>query len=162
VAFLETPNELTNQERTPSMPHYVDGFLLPVPKDQIDLYRQIAEEAGKIWPEHGALEYCECVGDDLDVRDQVPFPRIVETKPDETVVFAWIVFESREHRDQVNAKVMADPRMASMARKARCLSISSAWPTAGSRPLSKSEGRQTRSVVEPRPIRLRRRLDGEP
>jgi uncharacterized protein YbaA (DUF1428 family) len=133
------------------MPHYVDGFLLPVPKDKIDLYRQIAEEAGKIWREHGALEYRECVGDDLDVQDQVPFPRVIETKPDETVVFASIVFESREHRDQVNAKVMADPRMASMGEKGEMPFDSSAWPTAGSRPLSKSEGRRTRSVVEPRP-----------
>ena len=99
------------------MPHYVDGFLLPVPKDKIDLYGQIADEAGKIWREHGALEYRECVGDDLDVKGQVPFPRVIETKPDETVVFAWIVFESREHRDAVNAKVMADPRMASMGEK---------------------------------------------
>ena len=99
------------------MPHYVDGFVLPIPKDKIDLYREIAEEAGKIWRKHGALEYRECVGDDLDVKDQVPFPRIIESKPDETVVFAWIVFESREHRDEVNAKVMADPRLASMAEK---------------------------------------------
>jgi uncharacterized protein YbaA (DUF1428 family) len=89
------------------MPHYVDGFVLPIPKDKIDLYREIAQEASKIWREHGALEYRECVGDDLDVKDQVPFPRIIESKPDETVVFAWIVFESREHRDEVNAKVMA-------------------------------------------------------
>jgi uncharacterized protein YbaA (DUF1428 family) len=68
------------------MPHYVDGFLLPVPKDKIDLYCQIAEEAGKVWREHGALEYRECVGDDLDVKDLLPFPRVIETKPDETVV----------------------------------------------------------------------------
>jgi uncharacterized protein YbaA (DUF1428 family) len=81
------------------MPHYVDGFLLLLPKDKIDRYRQIAEEAGKVWREHGALEYRECVGDDLDVQDQVPFPRVIETKPGETVVFAWIVFESREQRD---------------------------------------------------------------
>jgi uncharacterized protein YbaA (DUF1428 family) len=101
------------------MPHYVDGFLLPVPKDKIDRYRQIAEVAGKIWREHGALEYRECAGDDLDIKDQVPFPRLVETKPEETVVFAWIVFESREHRDQVNAKVMADPRMASIGGEGR-------------------------------------------
>jgi hypothetical protein len=68
------------------MAHYIDGFVLPIAKDKIDRYRQIAEEAGKIWREHGALEYRECVGDDLDVKDQVPFPRIIETKPDETVV----------------------------------------------------------------------------
>ena len=99
------------------MPYYVDGFLLPVPKDKIDFYRQIAVEAGMVWGEHGALVYRVCVGDDMVVKDQVPFPRVIETKPDETVVFAWIVFESREHRDQVNAKVMADPRMASMGEK---------------------------------------------
>ena len=97
------------------MAHYIDGFVLPIPKDKIDRYRQIAEQAGKIWREHGALEYRECVGDDLDVKDQVPFPRIIETNPDETVVFAWIVFESREHRDRVNARVIADARLAGMA-----------------------------------------------
>jgi uncharacterized protein YbaA (DUF1428 family) len=64
------------------MAHYIDGFVLPIAKDKIDRYRQIAEEAGKIWREHGALEYRECVGDDLDVKDQVPFPRIIATKPD--------------------------------------------------------------------------------
>jgi uncharacterized protein YbaA (DUF1428 family) len=96
---------------------YVDGYVLPVRKDKIDLYRQIAEKAGKIWREHGALEYRECVGDDLDVKDLVPFSRIADAKPDETVVFAWIVFESREHRDQVNAKVFADPRLANMGEK---------------------------------------------
>jgi uncharacterized protein YbaA (DUF1428 family) len=105
----------TNQQSRLTMAHYVDGYVLPLPNDKIDLYRQIAEEAGKIWREHGALEYRECVGDDLDVKDQVPFPRMIETKPDETVVFAWIVFESREHRDEVNAKVMKDPRLARMA-----------------------------------------------
>ena len=119
------------------MPHYVDGFLLPVPKDKIDNYRQIAEEAGKVWREHGALEYRECVGDDLDVKDIVQFPRIIETKPDETVVFAWIVFESREHRDQVNAKVMAGPAYGRHGERARCPSISSAWPTADSKRLSR-------------------------
>jgi uncharacterized protein YbaA (DUF1428 family) len=97
------------------MAHYVDGFLLPLPKDKVDHYRQMAEQAGKVWREHGALEYRECIGDDLDVKDQVPFPRLIASKPDETVVFAWIVFESREHRDQVNAKVMSDPRLAGMA-----------------------------------------------
>jgi uncharacterized protein YbaA (DUF1428 family) len=93
------------------MPQYVDGYVLPVPKNQIDTYRQIAEKAGSIWREHGALEYRECVGDDLEVKEMVPFPRMVEIKPDETVVFAWIVFESRAHRDEVNAKVMKDPRL---------------------------------------------------
>jgi uncharacterized protein YbaA (DUF1428 family) len=93
------------------MTKYVDGYVIPVPKHKIDLYRSIAEKAGRIWKEHGALEYRECVGDDLDAKDLVPFPRLAGAQPNETVVFAWIVFESREHRDQVNAKVMADPRL---------------------------------------------------
>jgi uncharacterized protein YbaA (DUF1428 family) len=96
------------------MSHYVDGFVLPVPKDKIDRYRQIAEVACKVWIEHGAIAYHECVGDDLEVKDMVSFPHLAGTRPDETVVFAWIVFKSREHRDEVNARVMADPRMNEM------------------------------------------------
>jgi uncharacterized protein YbaA (DUF1428 family) len=96
------------------MAHYVDGFVIPVPKDKIDQYREIAEKAGKIWREHGALEYREFVGDDLDVKDQVPFPRMAGATAEETVVFSWIVYESREHRDAVNARVMADPRLSEM------------------------------------------------
>jgi uncharacterized protein YbaA (DUF1428 family) len=90
---------------------YVDGFVLPVPKKNLQAYRRIAQKAGKIWREHGALDYKECAGDDLDVKVGVPFPRTVKLKPGETVVFAWIVFTSRAHRDRVNAKVMKDPRM---------------------------------------------------
>jgi uncharacterized protein YbaA (DUF1428 family) len=93
------------------MPHYVDGFVIPIPKDKIETYRQIAEEAGKVWKEHGALEYFECVGEDLEVKDQVPFPRIIGAKSNETVVFSWIVFESRQHRDAINKKVINDPRL---------------------------------------------------
>ena len=96
------------------MSHYVDGFVLPVPKDKVETYRQIAEEAGKIWKEHGALEYYECVGDDLEVTDQVPFTKLAGTTADETVVFSWILFKSREHRDEVNQKVIADPRLRHM------------------------------------------------
>ena len=70
--------------------------------------------AGKVWREHGALEYRECIGDDLDVEMGVPFPRMVKLKPGETVVFSWIVYKSRAHRDRVNAKVMKDPRLAEM------------------------------------------------
>ena len=92
-------------------PKYVDGFVIPLQKYKIDLYRTVAEKACRIWKEHGALEFRECVGDDLDVKDQVPFPQLAGTKPDETVIFSWIVFESRESRDQVNARVMADPRI---------------------------------------------------
>ncbi len=93
---------------------YVDGFVLPVPKKHLDAYRRIAQKAGKIWREHGALEYRECVGDDLEVKFGVPFTRTAKAKPDETVCFSWIVYKSRAHRDRVNAKVMKDPRLAAM------------------------------------------------
>lgn len=88
---------------------YVDGFVLPV-KD-VEAYRRLAQKAGKIWLEHGALEYRECVADDMDVPMGIPFPKRVKLKPGETVVFAWIVYKSRAHRDRVNAKVMKDPRI---------------------------------------------------
>jgi uncharacterized protein YbaA (DUF1428 family) len=96
------------------MTHYIDGFVIPVPKNNIDDYRRIAQTAGEVWRDHGALEYRECVGEDLDVKSQVPFPRLINSTPDETVVFAWIAFESRAHRDEVNAEVMKDPRLAKM------------------------------------------------
>lgn len=94
------------------METYVDGFVIPIPKDKIDEYRRIAEKAGAIWKEHGALEYWECIGDDLEVKDQVPFPMAAKAKPGETVIFSWIVYESRRHRDKVNQAVMNDPRLA--------------------------------------------------
>ncbi len=90
---------------------YVDGFLLPLPKKNVKLYQRIAREAGKIWRKHGALEFRECVGDDLKSKMGMPFSRPVRLKPTETVVFSWIVFKSRAHRDSVNKKVMKDPRM---------------------------------------------------
>jgi len=93
---------------------YVDGYVLPVPKKNVQAYARIAQKAGQIWREHGALEYRECAGDDLDVKMGVSFPRTIKLKPGETVVFAWIVFKSRAHRDRVNAKVMKDPRLAIM------------------------------------------------
>ena len=93
---------------------YVDGFVLPVPKRRLHAYRRMAQKASKIWHEHGALEYRECVGDDLAVKIGMPFPKGIKTKPGETVVFAYIVYKSRMHRDQVNAKVMNDPRIAGM------------------------------------------------
>jgi uncharacterized protein YbaA (DUF1428 family) len=99
------------------MAHYVDGFVLPIPNDKIDLYRSIASEAGKIWREHGALEYRECIAEDMDAKDMVPFPQLAGAKADETVVFAWIVFESRARRDDVNAKVIADPRLRRMMQE---------------------------------------------
>jgi uncharacterized protein YbaA (DUF1428 family) len=93
---------------------YVDGYVLPVPKKKLATYRRIAQKAGKVWRDHGALEYRECAGDDLKVKMGVPFPRTAKAKSGETVVFAWIVFKSRAHRDRVNAKVMKDPRLAKM------------------------------------------------
>lgn len=93
---------------------YVDGFVVPVPEDQIDLYRKIATKAGKIWMEHGALEYRECVVEDGNVEQVIPFAKQMKCKPGETVVLAWIVYKSRAHRDKVNKLVLADPRMADM------------------------------------------------
>jgi len=98
------------------MAHYVDGFVLPVPKKNLGTYRHMARTAGKIWREHGALEFRECVGDDLNVKMGLPFPRGIKTKPSETVVFSWIIYKSRTHRDRVNARVMKDPRFAKMPK----------------------------------------------
>lgn len=92
---------------------YVDGFLLP--KDKIEDYRKIAEMAAKVWLEHGAVAYKECVGEDVEIPGMVAFPQVIEAKAHETVVFAFIVFNSREHRDEVNAKVMADSRLKDMS-----------------------------------------------
>jgi uncharacterized protein YbaA (DUF1428 family) len=96
---------------------YVDGFVIPLPKKNVQAYRRLALKAGKIWREYGALEVRECVGDDLAVKGMVPFSRRIKLKPGETVVFSWIVFKSRAHRDRVNAKVMKDPRLAAMDPK---------------------------------------------
>jgi uncharacterized protein YbaA (DUF1428 family) len=96
------------------MANYVDGYVLPVPRKHLQSYRRIAQKAGKIWREHGALEYRECAGEDLAVKWGVPFPKTIKAKPGETVVFAWVVFKSRAHRDSVNARVMKDPRLAKM------------------------------------------------
>ena len=93
---------------------YVDGYVLPVPKKDLQTYRRMAQKAGKVWREHGALQFCECVGDDLQVKMAASFPRTIKLKKGETVVFSWIVFKSRVHRDSVNAKVMKDPRLAKM------------------------------------------------
>ena len=95
---------------------YVDGFVIPVPKKNVAAYRRIARKAGKVWREMGALEYRECVGDDLDVKFGTPFGKLARAKPGETVFFSWIVYRSRAHRDRVNAKVMKDPRMEAMMK----------------------------------------------
>jgi uncharacterized protein YbaA (DUF1428 family) len=93
---------------------YVDGFVLPVPKKNIDAYRRMARKAGKVWREHGALEYRECVAEDVKPGKVTSFPQSVKVKRGETVVFAWITYKSRAHRDRVNAKVMSDPRLEGM------------------------------------------------
>ena len=96
------------------MARYVDGFVIPLPKKNIGAYRKIANNAGKIWREHGALEYRECVIEDADPAgpmSMITFPKLAKAKKGEAVVFAWIVYKSRAHRDRVNKKVMADPRM---------------------------------------------------
>ena len=95
---------------------YIDGFVIPVPKKGVAEYRKIARRAGKVWKDHGALEYRECVGDDLVVKFGMSFTKLAKTKPNETVIFSWIVYKSRAHRDRVNAKVMKDPRMEKMMK----------------------------------------------
>ena len=99
------------------MGRYVDGFVVPVPKANLEAYRKMAEDAGKVWREHGALEFTECVADDVKPGEVTSSPQSVKLKPDETVVFAWVVYELREHRDRVNEQVMKDPRLANMDLK---------------------------------------------
>jgi uncharacterized protein YbaA (DUF1428 family) len=90
---------------------YVDGFLLAVPKEKLEAYKDLARRAGEVWKDHGALAYVECVADDVPYGEVTSFPRAVQAKDDEIVVFSWIVYESREKRDAINAKVMEDPRL---------------------------------------------------
>jgi len=99
------------------MARYVDGFLLAVPKRKIEKYRSIARRAGRIWKEHGALEYRECVADDLQPKPAAAFLRGVRLKRGEVVFFSWIVYSSRAHRDRVNARVMKDPRILRMGKE---------------------------------------------
>ena len=93
---------------------YVDGYVVPVPKKNLQAYRRMAQKAAKVWRDHGALEYIECVADDVKPGKHTSFPQSVKLKPGETVVFAYIVYKSRAHRDRVNAKVMKDPRIQNM------------------------------------------------
>jgi uncharacterized protein YbaA (DUF1428 family) len=97
------------------MPEYVDGYVIPVPKKSMRAYRRMAQLGAEVWKKHGALAYRECAADDLQTQFGATFPRQLKLKRGETVVFAWIVFKSRAHRDRVNAKAMKDPRLASMA-----------------------------------------------
>jgi uncharacterized protein YbaA (DUF1428 family) len=90
---------------------YVDGFILAVPRDKLDAYKAMAKTAGEVWMEHGATSYVECAGDDVPYGELTSFPRAVQATDDEVVVFSWITYRSREERDAINAKVMADPRL---------------------------------------------------
>ena len=96
------------------MAHYVDGFVVPVPNANLDAYLKMAERAGRIWKEHGALQVWECWGDDVKPGKVTSFPQAVQLKEDETVVFSFIVYNSREERDAINKKVMEDPRLKDM------------------------------------------------
>jgi uncharacterized protein YbaA (DUF1428 family) len=93
------------------MSRYVDGFVVPVPKNNLEAYRKLSELSGKVWKEYGALEFIECIADDVKAGKVTSFPQSVQLKPDETVVFSYIVYESREQRDRINKKVMEDPRI---------------------------------------------------
>ena len=96
------------------MGQYVDGYLLPVPKKNLKAYKVMATKGAKIWREHGALDYRECVGDDLNPGFGLPFTKVVKVKPGETVFFSYVTFKSRAQRDKVNAAVMKDPRLSAM------------------------------------------------
>jgi len=96
---------------------YVDGYVLPVPKKNLAAYTKLARKASRIWCEHGALEYCEAAGDDIDTKFGFSYRKLLKLKPTETAVFAWIVYKSRAHRDKVNAAVMKDPRIAKLTPK---------------------------------------------
>ena len=90
---------------------YVDGFVVVCPKKKVDAYRRISRKAGKIWKEFGALDYKECVADDIAVKFGTPFAKLAKLKPGETVIFSWIVYKTKKQRDAINKKVMADPRL---------------------------------------------------
>ncbi len=110
--LMNKPEPNANME-----PRYVDGFVLPLRKKHIAAYRELAAAAAEILISHGALEYCECVGDDFSAEQFIPFPRLINAAEDETVVFAYVVFPSREARDQISKTIMADPRMKELGKK---------------------------------------------
>ena len=98
------------------MSRYVDGFVVPVPRGKLEEYRRLARKAGRIWREHGALEYVECIADDVQWGKRTSFPRSVKLQEDEVVWFSWIAYRSRRDRDRINAKVMKDPRLAALIK----------------------------------------------
>lgn len=100
------------------MSKYVDGFVLPIPKKNLKAYVKLAKLCAKVWREHGAIDYVECVADDVQVGKTTSFPQSVKLKKNEVAIFSYITYKSRKHRDQVNRKVMVDPRMANMMSEA--------------------------------------------
>jgi uncharacterized protein YbaA (DUF1428 family) len=114
TAPVEPQGRQTRRKPMGGVMNYVDGFVLPIPKAKLTAYRRIARKAGQVWREHGALSYVECVADDVKPGKLTSFPQAVKLKPDEVVVFSWIVYPSRAQRDRINKKVMADPRLAEM------------------------------------------------
>ena len=103
--------QIPNKTEEENMTNYIDGFVLPVPRNHLNQYRHVAEAVAKIWKEHGALAYFEYVGEDLKLEGTRSFPELVDAKEDEAIVFGWVVFDSREARDLANERVAADPRM---------------------------------------------------
>ena len=101
------------------MPNYVDGFVVPVSRRRLQEYRRVAAKAGKIWKEHGAIDFVETVADDVKPGKWTSFPQSVKLKKGEVVVFSWITFKSRAHRDRVNGKIMKDPRMGTMMQNGK-------------------------------------------
>jgi len=113
-------DEVIAKEGSDHMRRYIDGFVIPVPKRKVKEYRKMAAEAGRIWMKHGALQYIECVGEDLKMPLKwggLPFTKMARAKPSETVVFSFIVYKSRAHRDRVNARVMGDPEISANMEK---------------------------------------------
>jgi uncharacterized protein YbaA (DUF1428 family) len=115
--MLHIPQKQSEKMANPNKKEYVDGFLLPVPKKNLPAYRKLAQKARDIWMEYGALDYRECVGDDMVNDWTVPFPKTAKAKPDEVVILAWITFKSKADRNRINAAVMKDPRMTCMDPK---------------------------------------------
>ncbi len=142
---------------------YVDGFIVPVPKKNLEAYRRLARKAGKVWREHGALDFKECVADDVKKGKWTSFPRSVKLKPSETVVFSWITYKSRAHRDRVNAKVMKDKRIAGDGHESDAVrrQAHDLWRLQGHRQRLRRAQPSTRPTAAP-PYRRRHRMDAGP
>ncbi len=120
------------------MSQYVDGFVIPIAKDRVDDYRRLAEKTAVIWKEYGALEYWECIGDDIDTQPDCglrSFLQLANASPDETVIFAWVVFESRETRDAANAKICSDSRLQELMKPENQIFDNARMACGGFRPL---------------------------